>query len=182
MIFNMLKTKYLAITALLFALVSCKKLRLEKYEFNHSLDLPNIDETPCGFEIWNILADEGVSKKLSYIENENSFERDGDQIEYLETVFVQDETENKILNDLNATFLDGHSYYLITFEIGDIYDFDSSFDEERNVNPAYTKTVVLKNNRYGYLKWWKVNDNNFKIFEYSVLDANGNIMKTRFKK
>lgn len=83
---------------------------------------------------------------------------------------------------MNITFLDGHSYYLITFEIGDIYDFDSSFDEERDVNPIYTKTVVLKNNRYGYLKWWKVNDNDFKSFEYSVSDANGNRKKTQLKR
>lgn len=174
----------LATTILIFALFSCKKHDLGKYEFNYSADLPNqsVGESVEVHKMWNAMSDEAVKRKLADIENENSFEDAGDQIEYLELLCVQDATENKILDDLEITFLDGHLYYLITFEVGDIYDFDSSFDGERSLGPAYTKTVVLKNNRYGYLKWWKVNDNKFKIFEYSVSDVNGNIKKTRLEK
>ena len=170
--------KMLAIAIFILTLFSCKKHDFEKYEFDHSMDLSN--QTHGIYEMWNVMADEAVNRKLADIENENSFE--GYNIEYLELFCIQDETENKILDDLNIAFLDGHSYYLITFEIGDIYDFDSSFDEEHDVNPVYTKTVVLKNNCYGYLKWWKVKDNGFKSFEYSVSDANGNRKKTQLKR
>lgn len=166
----------LATAILLLTLFSCKKHDLGKYEFNHSMDLSN--QTIGFYEMWNVMADETVNKKLADIENENSFV-DG-KIEYLDLFCIQDDTQ--IIDDLNIAFLDGHSYYLVTFEIGDIYDFDTSFDDERNVNPVYTKTVVLKNNRYGYLKWWKVNDNDFKSFEYSVSDVNGNRKKTRLEK
>ncbi len=221
----------LATTILIFALFSCKKHDLGKYEFNYSADLPNqsvpifstSQETSVSenvenailqqseksqynkrvfaensklksaryfsadfnfevHEMWNAISDEAVKRQLADIENENSFEDAGDQIEYLELLCVQDATENKVLDDLKITFLDGHLYYLITFEVGDIYDFESSFDGERSLGPAYTKTVVLKNNRYGYLKWWKVDDNKFEIFEYSVSDINGNIKKTRLEK
>ena len=168
----------LATAIFILTLFSCKKHDFGRYEFDHSMDLA--DQTAGIYGMWNVMADETFNRKLADIENENSFEYG--KIEYLKLFCIQDETENKILDDLNITFLDGHSYYLITFEIGDIYDFDSSFDEERNVNPVYTKTVVLKNNLYGYLKWWKVKDNDFKSFEYSVSDVNGNRKKTRLKK
>lgn len=170
----------LAIAMLVFTLFSCKRHDLGKYEFGRSMDLSN--QMLGNYGMWNVMADEAVGRKLADIENETSFEHSGNQIEYMELFCIQDETENKIIDDLNITFLDGHLYYLITFEIGDIYDFAASFDGVRDVNPAYTKTVVLKNNRYGYLKWWKVNDNGFKSFEYCVSDANGNRKKTRIEK
>lgn len=122
----------------------------------------------------DVITDDFINKTINIIKKNNKLEYKSDKIEFLDFFCIQDNSDKKIQDVSNSSFLYNHNYFLITFEIGDIYEYHAFFDLENDISPVYTKTIFLGNNSYGYLKWWKISNNQFQVFNYYVTDIDGN--------